>query len=159
MRLEGFPGAPIEPGLFPLRDGARWAFLDEQGRPLLLSVRAKDGKYALAGQAEGEAEIREHEGFVEILYEGNLVDRPLKLEGAAGDQWRAAGALYMAFGYEEIEVLGKKTRALVVAADRLPVRDLYWFAKDIGWVRLRTERQGKTVRDAKLVSFEPGTGP
>ena len=51
------------------------------------------------------------------------MDRPLKLEGAAGDQWRAAGALYMAFGYEEIEVLGKKTRALVVAADRQPLLD------------------------------------
>ncbi len=155
LRLEGFPGAPIEPGLFPLR-AARWTFADEQGRPLTLSIREKEGKYVLAGQTEGEAEIREQEGFLEILYEGQLVDRPLKMEGVAGDQWRAAGAIYMVFGYEEIDVLGKKTRALVVAADRLPVRDLYWFARDIGWVRLRTERNGKTIRDARLVSFEPG---
>ena len=157
LRLEGFPGAPIEPGLFPLRDGGRWTFRDEQGKTLTLSIRAKEGKYVLAGQTEGEAEIREQEGFLEILYEGRLVDRPLRMEGAAGDQWRAAGAIYMAFGYEEIDVLGRKTRALVVAADRLPVRDLYWFAKDLGWVRLRTERNGKTVRDARLVSYEPGT--
>jgi hypothetical protein len=157
-RLEGFPGAPIEPGLFPLRDGARWTFADEEGKSLALSVRAKDGGFVLAGQTEGEAQIREHEGFLEILYEGKLMDRPLKLEGAAGDQWRAAGAVYMVFGYEEIDVLGKKTRALVVAADRLPTRDLYWFAKGLGWVRLRTERNGKTIKDARLVSFDPGTG-
>lgn len=157
IRLEGFPGAPIESGLFPLRDGSRWTFGDEQGKTLTLSIRAKEGKYVLAGQTEGEAEIREHEGFLEILYEGRLVDRPLKMEGATGDQWRAAGAIYMAFGYEELEILGRKTRALVVAADRLPVRDLYWFAKDVGWVRLRTERNGKTIRDARLVSYEPGT--
>ena len=61
------------------------------------------------------------------------------------------------FGYDEIEVLGKKTEALVVAADRGPVRDLYYFAKDLGWVRLRTERTGKTIRDAKLVAFEAGS--
>jgi hypothetical protein len=156
FRLEGFPGAPIEPGLFPLRDGARWTFGDEEGKTLTLSIRAKEGKYVLAGQTEGEAEIREHGGFLEILYQGQLVDRPLKMGGAAGDQWRAAGAIYMVFGYEEIEVLGRKTRALVVAADRLPVRDLYWFAKDVGWVRLRTERNGKTIRDARLVSYDPG---
>lgn len=159
MRLDGFPGAPIEPGLFPLRDGARWTFSDDQGKELVLTVRRKDGTYALAGQTAGEAEIREQEGFLEILYEGNLVDRPLKMEGAIGDQWTAAGARYMAFGYEEIEILGRKVRALVVAADRLPVRDLYWFAKDLGWVRLRTERKGKTIRDARLVAFEPGAGP
>lgn len=156
LRLEGFPGAPIEPGLFPLRDGTRWTFSDEQGKTLTLAVREKDGKFALMGQTEGEAEIREQDGFLEILYEGRLVDRPLKMEGVAGDQWRAAGALYMAFGYEEIDVLGKKTRALVVAADRLPLRDLYWFTKDLGWVRLRTERNGKTIKDARLVAFDPG---
>jgi hypothetical protein len=156
MRLDGFPGAPIEPGLFPLRDGARWMFADEHGKPLVLAVRAKEGRFVLAGQTEGEAEIREHEGFLEILYEGKLLERPLKLEGAAGDQWKAAGATYVVFGYDEIEVLGKMTRTLVVAADRLPVRDLYWFAKDYGWVRLRTERNGKGVKDARLVAFEPG---
>jgi len=156
LRFEGFPGAAIEPGLFPLRDGARWTFGDEQGKTLSLSIEARDGKYVLKGQTEGEAEIRVHDGFLEILYEGKLVDRPLKMEGVAGDRWQAAGATYMAFGYDEIDVLGQKTRALVVAADRPPLRDLYWFAKDLGWVRLRTERTGKTIRDAKLLSFEPG---
>jgi hypothetical protein len=156
MRLEGFPGAPIEPGLFPISDGARWTFADEQGKTLTLSVKARDGTHVLTGQTEGEAEIRVHEGFLEILYQGHLVDRPLKMEGAAGDRWEAAGASYTVFGYEEIEILGRKTRALVVAADRGVQRDLYWFAKDIGWVRLRTERTGHTLRDARLVSFEAG---
>jgi len=156
LRFEGFPGAPIEPGLFPLRDGTRWTFGDEQGKTLSLAITAEDGKYVLTGQTQGEAEIRISDGFLEILYEGKLVDRLLKMEGAAGDRWQAAGATYMAFGYEEIDVLGKKTRALVVAADRPPLRDLYWFAKDLGWVRLRTERTGKTIRDAKLLSFDAG---
>lgn len=156
MRLEGFPGTAIEPGLFPLRDGVRWTFEDAAGKTLVLSIREADGKYALTGQTEGEAEIRVHEGFLEILYEGRLVDRPLKMEGATGDAWQAAGAKYRVFGYDEVEVLGKKTRALVVAADRPPMRDLYWFAKDLGWVRLRSERNGKTVRDARLASFEGG---
>lgn len=159
MRLEGFPGAPIESGLFPLRDGVRWTFADEAGKTLSLSIRESDGKFALAGQAQGEAEIRVQDGFLEILYEGRLVDRPLKVEGAAGDAWEIPGAKYRAFGYDEIEVLGQPTRALVVAADRPPQRDLYWFAKDIGWVRLRTERNGKPIRDARLVSFEPGRAP
>lgn len=158
LRFEGFPGAPIEPGLFPLRDGRRWTFADEQGRPLVLSTHLKEGKLVLAGQTQGEAEIREQDGFLEILYEGKLVDRPLKMEGVAGDQWRAADALYTVFGYEQVEVLGQKRRALVVAADRKDVRDLYWFAHDLGWVRLRTERTGKTIRDARLVAFEPGSG-
>ncbi|MCK6462120.1 MAG: hypothetical protein L6Q95_19730 [Planctomycetes bacterium] len=156
MRLEGFPGAPIEPGLFPLADGARWTFADREGKELTLAIRARDGTYALTGQTEGEAEIRIQEGFLEILYEGHLVDRPLKMEGAAGDRWEAAGATYTVFGYEETEVLGRTVRALVVAADRGMQRDLYWFARDLGWVRLRTERTGHTLRDARLVSFEGG---
>lgn len=159
MRLDGFPGAAIEPGLFPLADGACWTFADGEGKTLTLKVRARDGAYALSGQTEGEAEIRVHEGFLEILYEGHLVDRPLKMEGAAGDRWEAAGASYTVFGYEEMEILGRKVRALVVAADRGIQRDLYWFAKDLGWVRLRTERTGHTLRDARLVSFEAGVAP
>jgi hypothetical protein len=154
MRLDGFPGAPIEPGLFPLRDGARWTFADGEGRALTLAIAARDGVHVLTGQTEGEAEIRIHDGFLEVLYEGLLVDRPLKMEGALGDRWEAAGATYTAFGYEEIEVLGETRRALVVAADRGLQRDLYWFARDLGWVRLRTERTGKTIRDARLVAFE-----
>jgi hypothetical protein len=156
MRLEGFPGAPIEAGLFPLVDGACWTFADQEGKALTLRVRARDGTYALTGQTEGEAEIRVHEGFLEILYDGHLVERPLKMEGAAGDRWEAAGATYTVFGYEETEVLGRKVRALVVAADRGMQRDLYWFARDLGWVRLRTERTGHTLRDARLVSFDAG---
>jgi hypothetical protein len=159
MRLEGFPGAPIEPGLFPLADGMRWTFADAQGKTLTLAVREKGDAFVLTGQTEGEAEIRTRDGFLEILYQGQLLDRPLKMEGAAGDRWQAAGATYTVFGYDEIDVLGKKTRALVVAADRTTQRDLYWFAKDLGWVRLRTERTGATIRDARLVSFEPGGRP
>jgi hypothetical protein len=156
LRLEGFPGAPIEEGLFPLRDGARWTFADDLGRTLVLSIRKEGERFLLAGQTEKEAEIREAEGFLEVLYEGAVVDRPLRLEGKVGDQWRAAGATYMAFGYDEVEILGgRKVRALVVAADRSPVRDLYWFARDLGWVRLRSERNGKTTRDARLIAFEP----
>ena len=37
-RLDGFPGAPIETGLFPLRDGARWTFADAEGKSLALSI-------------------------------------------------------------------------------------------------------------------------
>lgn len=156
MRLEGFPGAAIEPNLFVLRDGARWTFADAQGKTLTLAIRGKDGTHALTGQTEGEAEIRIRDGFLEILFGGHLVDRPLKMEGAVGDRWEAAGATYTAFGYEEVEVLGRKVRALVVAADRRQQRDLYWFARDLGWVRLRTERAGATLRDARLVGFESG---
>ena len=156
MRLEGFPGAPIEPGLFPLRDGARWTFADAEGKSLVLSIRRDGDSYLLAGQTEREAGIRVQDGFLEILYEGQVVDRPLKLEGRAGDRWEAAGATYTVFGYERLDVLGTRMRALVVAADRPPVRDLYWFARDVGWVRLRTERNGKTIKDARIVSFEAG---
>jgi hypothetical protein len=164
MRLQGFPragveAAPIEPGLFPLRDGTRWTFADESGRTLVLSTQAKNGGFVLAGQTEVASEIRIQDGFLEILYQGKLLDRPLKMEGAVGDRWEAAGARYQVFGYDEVLVLGKETRALVVAADRKEQRDLYWFAKDMGWIRLRTERNGKTLKDAKLVSFEQGATP
>ncbi|HEX5139239.1 MAG TPA: hypothetical protein VFY93_19885 [Planctomycetota bacterium] len=159
MRLEGFPGAPIEPGLFPLANGTRWTFSDAEGKTLTLAVNERDGAFVLTGQTEGEAEIRIRDGFLEILYQGQVLDRPLKMEGAAGDRWEAAGATYTVFGYDEIEVLGRKTRALVVAADRKVQRDLYWFAKDLGWVRLRTERTGATLRDARLVAFEGGGRP
>jgi hypothetical protein len=158
FRLEGFPGAPVEPDLFPLRDGTRWTFADAAGRTLVVSLREEGGRCLLAGQKEGEAEIREHEGFLEILYQGQVVERPLRMGGAAGDRWQAAGATYTVFGYDEVEVPGRRVRALVVAADRPPVRDLYWFAKDMGWVRMRTERNGKALRDARLVGFEPGGG-
>jgi len=159
MRLEGFPGAPIEPGLFPLVGGTRWTFVDEHGKTLTLAIGERDGGFVLTGQTESEAEIRIRDGFLEILYKGQLLERPLKMEGAAGDRWQAAGATYTVFGYDEIEVLGRKTRALVVATDRSAQRDLCWFAKDLGWVRFRTERTGATLRDARLVAFEGGGHP
>ena len=50
---------------------------------------------------------------------------------------------------------GAKHRALVVAADRPPVRDLMWFVPRMGWVRIRTERLGAVKRDAFLKEFHP----
>lgn len=158
LRLEGFPGAPIEPDLFPLRDGMRWEFEDVKngGRPLVLELRAAGEAFELVGSREGAASLRVADGFVEILRGGELVDRPLKLEGRAGDWWKAAGARCTAFGYDRIPVLGATRRALVVAVERGRVRDLYWFAADMGWVRIRTERDGNAVRDARLKAFEAG---
>lgn len=155
MRLEGYPGAPIEPNLFPLSPGARWVFADGDRR-LELELREEGGQIVLAGRKEGHATVRAGPEFVEILYEGKVVERPLKLTGRVGDEWKAGGARYTAFGYDETEVLGKTRRALVVAADRPPVRDLYWFVEGIGWARIRTEREGRVVRDARLVEFDPG---
>ena len=142
MRLEGYPGAPIEPGLFPLDPGTRWVFAEGERR-LELSLRAEGGEILLEGRKEGQAVVRAGPEFVEILFEGQVVDRPLKLEGKVGDEWRAGDARYTAFGYDEIEVLGALRRALVVASDRPPIRDLYWFVADIGWGRIRTEHRGR----------------
>ncbi len=158
MRLDGFPGAPIEAGLFPLAPGARWTFRDrlDPARALELSLREEAGTLVLEGTREGGVEVHLNAGFLELRYEGQVVERPLKLEGRVGDAWEAAGARYTAFGYDEVEVLGRRVRALVVAAERRGNRDLYWFARGLGWVRLRTEQQGKVYRDALLESFEPG---
>jgi hypothetical protein len=155
MRLQGFPGAPIEPDLFPLRPGARWVFAEGERR-LELRLRADGDEILLEGRKEGRAVVRTGPEFLEILYEGKVVERPLKLAGKVGDEWRAGEARYTAFGYDEIDVLGEPRRALVVASDRPPVRDLYWFVGGVGWVRIRTERRGRVVRDARLVEFEPG---
>jgi hypothetical protein len=152
MRLEGFPGAPIEAGLFPLNAGARWVFEGE----LELRLSAEDGGLVLEGRKGGSALVRTEGGFLEIVYQGQVVERPLKLTGRVGDRWRVDDARYTAFGYDRIEVLGEERRALVVAVDRGEVRDLYWFAAPLGWVRIRTERQGSVVRDVRLVEFEPG---
>jgi len=158
LRLEGFPGAPIGTDLFPLRPGARWNFVDRlTGKKLALRlVRTPEG-LGLEGARRGGARVRIVDGFLEIDYAGDLVDRPLKLKGRVGDTWRAGGALYTVFGYDRILAAGKLRRALVVAADRPPLRDLYWFAPGIGFARLRTERKGRVVRDARLKSFQPGT--
>jgi hypothetical protein len=270
-RLEGFPGAPIEPDLFPLRGGARWVFEDrvdpERGR-LELELVEREGRLVLVGTKEGEAVVRiadveaDHgtERRLVIVFgvtvaqivtavadhfdlseddllgkrpagprwqatvdlarrialflameltaspAGEIADQfaaevrddvaevhgriraraeqdgdlartlrrleadltvrkayhVLKLEGKVGDQWRTKGSAfkkgtrYTVFGYDTVDVLGKPHRALVVAADRMPVRDLYWFAAGIGWVRIRTENEGRTKRDAFLVEFQPG---
>ncbi|MHC4547959.1 MAG: hypothetical protein ACYTEZ_04210 [Planctomycetota bacterium] len=163
-RLEGFPGAPIEPLRFPLRAGVRWVFEDrvdpERGR-LELAIEERDGKLVLVGTKQGEALIQARGGFLEIGF-GDRTYRPLKLEGRVGDMWRTKGGWrerstrYTVFGYDEVEVLGKPRRALVVAADRTQLRDLYWFVAEIGWVRIRTESEGRAKRDAYLAEFDPG---
>ena len=270
-RLEGFPGAPIEADLFPLRAGTRWVFEDrvdpDRGR-LELELEEREGRMVLVGTKEGEAvlriveleteqgperrlvivfgvaidevvkavadrfEIRADEVLgnqptsprwrdtvhrarrVSMFLASELTSAPLaeitgrfageapnavanardripleaaqdrdlaralreleaeltayrayhvlKLEGRVGDQWQTKGSLvkkgtsYTVFGYDTVDVLGKPHRALVVAGDRMPVRDLYWFAQGIGWVRIRTENEGRVKRDAYLVEFEPG---
>ena len=158
LRLEGYPGAPIEPDLFPLRDGMRWEFADERntGRTLVLELRAAADGFDLVGAQEGAASIRVRDGFVEVLRDGKLVDRPFKLEGRAGDNWKAAGGRCTVYGYDRIEVLGESRRALVVAVERGRLRDVYWFAQGMGWVRILTEHEGHAVRDARLRRFEPG---
>jgi hypothetical protein len=158
LRLEGYPGAPIEPGLFPLRDGMRWEFADERNgdRPLVLEIRASADGFDLVGSQEGAASLRVRDGFLEVLRGGELVDRPLKLEGKAGDTWKAKGAQCTVYGYDRIPVLGEERRALVVAVERGRIRDVYWFAQDMGWVRIVTEHEGHAVRDARLRRFDPG---
>lgn len=197
MRLDGFPGAPIEAGLFPLRDGMTWVFRDRFSRDpakrLRLEVRAAGtvrrpplrwvglppvetlqpgtrtapvpqemvdllaSGYLLAGVTQTTARIAIADGFLEIHHEGSLVSRPLKLSGEVGDTWPGGSrARCMAFGYDSIEVLGERRRALVVGVDRLPLRDIYWFVRGMGWVRIRTERDGRVIRDAVLESFRPG---
>jgi hypothetical protein len=192
MRLDGFPGAPIEEGLFELRDGASWTFrdrLDPEGSPLRLSIERRDGGYVLKGMREAgagtrirkggweyeilpEAGIAIRNGYLELDLtviarprdagpkggrEQTLKLRPLKLQGLVGDSWPSGGDACTAFGYDDLRVLGERRRALVVATERGPERNLQWFAKGVGWARIRTERNGKVVRDALLVSHEPGS--
>jgi hypothetical protein len=164
MRLEGFPGAPIEGELFPFRDGARWTFrvdVDELNQPtkeaLELRLRRGEAGYTVSGVTEAAAEIAVVEGFLEIRYQGRLVSRPLKLRGAVGDTWRGGEkARATVFGYDRLDVLGKTRRALVVGIDRMPRRDLYWFADGVGWVRFMVERDGRTVFLANLAKHDPG---
>ena len=160
LRLDGFPGAAVEPGLFPLRDGMSWTFqdrLDPDANPLLLRVIRKGRRYFLEGSKEGERlEIAHVDGYLEVRHDERVVDRPLKYPGKAGETWLVNTALVTIFGYDDIDVLGTQRRALVVAVDRREARDLAWFVRDMGWVRLRTERRGKVLRDAHLVAYEPG---
>ncbi len=165
LRLEGYPGAPIEPGLFPLAPGTRWTFRDKHsGAELVLALEQVPqqapeggaGGLVLTGRSAGLVHVRVADGFLELLHDGDVVERPLKVEGVAGDAWTGAGASYRVFGYDRLEILGQERRALVVAADRGEVRDLFWFARGLGWIRFRTERQGRVIRDAVLVAFSPG---
>jgi len=159
FRLEGFPGAPVVGDLFPRFDEARWVFRDriDPARPELVLAMKRDGEtFRLSGARDGEAELRFEGPFVEIRAGGETVDRILKLHGSMGEGWGSGGpgAVATLFGYDRLEVLGEERRALVVAIDRAALRDLYWFADGIGWVRIRTERRGKVVRDAQLVGFD-----
>lgn len=157
--LEGFPGAPIEPGLFEPEIGMRWEFADGD-RTLVLEIVESDGKPALVGgKTERPVAIHTEGEFVELRFEGRVVDRPFRRTGKVGDMWKAGDARYTVFGYDEVDVMGRPTRALVVAADRGDTRDLYWFAAGTGWVRIRTERHGAIVRDARLSSFRSASRP
>ena len=160
LRLDGFPGAPVEEGLFPLRPGMTWTFRDRlnpDAPPLLLKLIKERRRFYLEGSKAGErVEIGYADGFLEVKQGDVVVDRPLKYPGKAGETWVVNQALVTIFGYDWLDVLGERKRALVVAVDRRHYRDLAWFVQGMGWVRLRTERRGHAVRDAVLVAFEPG---
>ena len=160
LRLDGFPGAPVEPGLFPLRDGMMWTFEDRlkpDAPPLVLRVIKQGRRYFLEGtKAQERLEIAHVDGFLEVRHGDRVVDRPLKYPGKAGETWQVNQALVTIFGYDDIGVLGEEKRALVVAVDRRQFRDIAWFVQGMGWVRLRSERRGKVLRDARLVAYEPG---
>jgi PAS domain-containing protein len=160
LRLEGFPGAEVEPGLFPLREGMEWTFQDRlhpDAPPLSLKLKKERRRFYLEGTKRGERlEIAYADGFLEVRQGDQVVDRPLKFPGKAGDTWQVNDAVVTIFGYDEIDVLGEEKRALVVAVDRRQFRDLAWFVQDMGWVRLRTEKRGRALRDAVLVAYEPG---
>jgi hypothetical protein len=168
-KMEGWPGskpgAEVEgEGLFDLRHGRTWPFTDrvDKARPeLTLSLeKTGDGRYVLRGRRGGDVEITKDDGFLVLQRGFSVVDKPLKFSGRVGQGWNAAGAKCYFFGYDRVSVADEKVRALVVAVDRRTqggrVRDLYWFAKDYGWVRIRNERNGGLIHDAFLTSFEPG---
>ena len=160
LRLEGFPGAPIEGDLFPLRHGERWVFRDRLApkRPVVLELRRAEDVWTLTGADGGAATVRLRAGWLELEFESGVV-RPLKLTGRVGDTWAppAGGAACTVFGYDRVRVLGREVRALVVAVDQLRERNLYWYASGMGWVRIRTETDGKVTRDAFLEEYAPGS--
>jgi len=160
MRLDDFPGAPIEGDLFPLRDGMEWIFEDraaEAPTEVRLRLTKREGAYFLSGTKRAEAQVRFQGVFLEIL-EGRVpVARPLKVAGKTGDTWMFNKMRATVFGYDTIEVLGERRRALVTAVERGRTRDLYWWVDGIGWARLRNEQVGCVVRDAYLVEFRPGS--
>lgn len=155
MRLEGYPGAAIEKGLFPLKP-ATWVFqdtLDKNRAPLRMALKRAGKRFVLTGATEEQAELAQRDGFLEIRYKDKLVGRPLKISGKVGDTWRVGDKLYTVYGYDRVTVLGRKRRALVVAVEQGAERNFYWFVKEMGWVRIRTERQGRALRDAELISY------
>ena len=161
LRLEGFPGEPVVANLFPLRDGMSWTFQDRlnpEAAPLVFTVQKKGlNTYYLDGGANtGPLELAWSGGFLELRREGVALDRILKYPGKAGETWVINEAIFTIFGYDTISVLGEEKRALVVAADRRPLRELGWFVPDMGWVRIRTERRGKVLHDAVLIRHDPG---
>jgi hypothetical protein len=161
LRLEGFPGEAVVSDLFPLRDGMSWTFQDRlnpDADPLVFTVKKKGlNTYVLDGGANtGPLELAWEDGFLEFRRDGEALDRILKFPGNAGDTWVINDAIFTIFGYDEIEVLGEKKRALVVAADRRRIRELGWFVPGMGWVRIRTERRGKVLHDATLIRHDPG---
>jgi len=164
-RLEGFPGAPVEEGLFPLVAGTTWEFrdrLDPTGRQLKLELAAEEGALVLRGREAGAAPLHVafEGGYLTLSRDGEVVDRPLPLGGSVGDSWASGPRRATAFGYDRLEALGRPVRALVVAVDGTEgsarTRSLYWFAPGMGWVRIRTEREGRAIRDAQLTAFLPG---
>lgn len=156
MRLEGFPGAPFRLDFGWVQAGATWEFAGTDGKALQLKLVHDGADLRLEGGRRGGAKLRVHDGFLEVSFEGKVVDRLAKQEGKVGDRWKAGDARYTVFGFDRIDVLGEERRALVVVAERGAVRDLYWFAPGIGFARLRTEVSGKGKRDALLTAFEPG---
>jgi len=163
-RLEGFPGAPIEPGLFPLRHGTAWEFrdrLDPAGPTLRLEL-VREGEDLVLRGGEGRTagvSVSEEDGYLTLSRHGQVVDRPLAIAGKVGDSWPSGPRRATAFGYDRVFLLGREMRALVVAVDGMEgsarARSLYWFARDLGWVRIRTEREGRVTKDAHLVAFTP----
>jgi len=156
MRLEGYPGARIEKGpCSPLKPAA-WVFqdkLDKSRAPLRLALRRAGKGFVLTGATEQQANLARRDGFLEIRYQGKLVGRPLKLSGLVGDTWRVDDKLYTVYGYDRIPVLGRRRRALVVAVEQGVERNFYWFVQQMGWVRIRTEREGRPLKDAALISY------
>jgi hypothetical protein len=160
MRLDDFPGHPIEGNLFPLRDRVEWVFEDRAaaGNPeVRLVLTRSEGLYYLTGTKRATAEVRIRGVFLEILREGRPVARPLKLAGETGDSWTFNKMRTTVYGYDTIEIFGERRRALVTAVESGRSKDLYWWVDGIGWARLRNEQTGRVVRDAWLVEFRPGS--
>jgi len=165
-RLEGFPGAAIEVEPFPLDPGTTWRFrdrLDPAAPPLELRLAGDAGALTLEGAREGGVTIARNGDFLEISKDGRVVDRPLRFSGRVGESWRSGDGQATAFGYDRLKLGGGDRRALVIGVDRRTAkgreRDLYWFVPAMGWVRLRTEREGRAIRDAFLVDPEPPEPP